>query len=139
MSGDLSKRNLIILAVTIPFVAGLTHLALNSVRSAPPVSSETRAVSFKVVFDERVGFPQTIRQSTIEKLLGPEYEIIARRGAEEQSASDRSAEASDSRDCRIQHHGGFLMLRVPQWASSAEIAGRLEQLSRVKSVTIHMK
>ena len=140
MSGDLSKQNWIMLVVTTPFIAGLTHLALESVRSAPPVAtSETREVSFKVVFDERVGFPQTIRQSTIEKLLGPEYEIVERRGPADFSASDRSADGSDFRDCRIQHHGGLLTMRVPQGASSAEIAGRLEQLSRVKLVTVYMK
>jgi hypothetical protein len=33
----------------------------------------------------------------------------------------------------------LLTLRVPQGANSAEIAGRLEQLSRVKSVTFVMK
>jgi len=139
MSGKLSKQNWILLAVTTPFIAGLTHLALESVRSAPVLASDTRDVSFKVVFDERVGFPQTIRQSTVEKLLGPEYEIVARPGPAEPRARDRSAEAGDSRDCRIQRHGGLLTLRVPQWASSVEIAGRLEQLGRVKSVTIYMK
>src|SRR5579872_3449984 len=121
MSGDLSKQNWIMLAVTSPFIAGLTHLALESVRSAPAVASDTRDVSFKIVFDERVGFPQTIRQSTIEKLLGPEYEIVTRSGPAEPSPIDRSTEGSDNRDCRIQRHGGLLTLRVPQGASSAEI------------------
>jgi hypothetical protein len=139
MSGDLSKQNWIMLAITTPFIAGLTHLALDSVRSAPPVEPDSRAVSFKVVFDDRVSFPQTIRQSTIEKLLGPEFEIVVRRGPADLSSSDRSAEGSDFRDCRFQNHGGSLTLRVPQGASPAEIAGRLEQLSRVKLVTVSTK
>jgi len=89
--------------------------------------------------DERVNFPQTIRESTIGKLLGPEYEIVARPGAAKKSSGGRPATATDSRDCRIERHGGLLTLRVPQAASSTEIAGRLEQLGRVKSVKVHMK
>jgi hypothetical protein len=127
MAGDLSKKNWLMLAITVPFIAGMTYLAWQNVKSRPAFATDTRDVSFKIVFDDRVGFPQTIRQSTIEKLLGPEYEIVAR---------PRSGEAGDSRDCRIQRHGGLLTVRVPQSASSAEIAARLEQLSRVKLVTV---
>jgi hypothetical protein len=137
MSGELSKQSWMLLAVTTPFIAGLTHLAIDSLRSAAPATPEARDVSFRVLFDDRVSFPQTIRQSTIEKLLGPEYEIVARRSAADQPTGDRSAEVSESRNCRIDHHGGLLTLRVPQEASTGEIAGRLEQLSRVKSVTIY--
>jgi len=127
MAGDLTKQNWLLLAVTTPFIAALTHLAIQSVYTVPATASETRNVAFKIVFDDRVSFPQTISQSTIEKLLGPEYEIVAR---------NQPGQMSDGRDCRIQQHGGLLTLRIPQEANSAEIAGRLEQLSRVKLVTL---
>jgi hypothetical protein len=127
MAGDLSKKNWLMLAVTAPFIAGMTHLAWQNVNSGPASAADKRDVSFKIVFDDRVSFPQTIRQSTIEKLLGPDYEIVAR---------PLPGEPSDCRDCRIRQHGGLLTVRVPQSASSAEIAARLEQLSRVKFVTV---
>jgi len=126
MSGDLSKQNWFKLALATPLIAGLTHLALQSLYSVPAPACETRDVSFKIVFDDRVGFPQMIRQSTIEKMLGPEYEIVGR---------SQPGQGRDSRDCPIQQHGGLLKLRIPPEANPAEIADRLEQLSRVKFVT----
>jgi hypothetical protein len=72
-------------------------------------------------------------------LLGPEYELVPSRYAAEQPVRRHTGEAGDSRDCQINYQGGLLTVRVPKWASSVDIAGRLEQLSRVKSVTIYMK
>ena len=139
MWGDLSKKNRIMLAATLPLIAGLTYLALSSLRSVQPVIPETRDVSFKIEFDDRVTFPQTIRQRTIEKLLGLEYQIVAPRHSTGVPTGERSSEASDGGDCHFNRHGGFLTLRVPQSASSVEIAGRLEQLGRIKSATIDIK
>lgn len=128
MPGDLSRQNWVMLALTTPFIAGLTHLALQSLYTVPAPACDTRSVAFKIVFDDRVSFPQTIRQSTIEKLLGAGYEIVAR---------SEPGQVSDDRDCRIERHGGLLTLRIPPEASPAEIAGRLEQLSRVKFVSVY--
>ena len=139
MSSELSKQDWVMLALTTPFIAGMTHLALESVCSVQPEVLETRDVSFKVVFDDRVSFPQTISQSTVVKLLGPEYEIVAPRGAAQPSTGARPAAASGGRDCRIDGHGGLLTLRVPEEASPAEIARRLEKLGRVKLVNVHTK
>jgi hypothetical protein len=148
MPGDLNKQNWMMLSATTPFIAGLIYLAIYSIQPAQSAVPVTRDVSFKVVFDERVSFPQTIRQSTIKRLLGPEYEIVMSAGEqvapEGESTADPATTAWPSgagsvRDCVIDDHGGLLTLRVPQAANSADIAARLGQLGRIKLITVYMK
>jgi hypothetical protein len=82
----------------------------------------TKIVSFKLFFDERAQFPQTIRQSTIERLLGGGYEL-----------ADPSASTA-GHDWTVEHDGGVISLRAPENAKSSDIVSKLERLGRIRLV-----
>lgn len=120
-------------------VAGLLPLVLaRSMTPADPAPGApapgTKIVSFKLYFDERAQFPQTIRQSTIERLLGPGYELSDYTGSRPGRASEIGAYSSGGRDWTVEEDGGVIVLRAPENAKSADIITRLERLSRIRLV-----
>ncbi len=135
---ELTKVRWSMLLVTTPFIAALLYLAVRNAGSAELVASDSRIVSFKVYFDERVRFPENIRQSTIKMLFGPGYAIVDADRAADVSRAHQPAEKERDCDCRVTHQGGLLALRVPQHAVTADIAAKLSRLSRIKTIVIHM-
>jgi hypothetical protein len=139
MPFDLSKQRWAMFIATSPFLAGMLYLAVrNAAGSAEPAVADTRVVTFKVYFDDRVRFPEKIRQSTIKMMLGPGFEIVDGHRSVELPAVRSHSEKERDRDCQIHHQGGLLALRVPQRAVTADVAARLSQLARIKTVIIYM-
>ncbi|MBI3862182.1 MAG: hypothetical protein HY290_09835 [Planctomycetia bacterium] len=138
MPDDLSKQRWTMVAATTPFMAAMLYLAVHSAGSAEPPVAETRVVSFKVFFDERVRFPETIRQSTIKMLFGPGYEIIEARAQTESPVEAPQPSKHREPDCKIYIQGGLLTLKVPNAVATAQIVAKLKRLTRIKDIEVHM-
>jgi hypothetical protein len=121
--------------VVISFAAVLGFAPLLLALSAPaePLPTE-KLVSFKLYFFDRTRFPQTIRQTTIAMLLGPDYELV--QGTEPRVPSWRDAELDEAaaNDCQVYIDGGVITLRAPDYARRRAIADKLELISHVKRV-----
>jgi hypothetical protein len=117
-------------------VFGFVPLIL-ALAEAPETPPAERFISFRLFFYDRTRFPQTIRQSSIEFLLGPEYQLVA--GGESRASRWRSADSdpNDFRDRRIYADGGVITLRTPEHARRRAVADKLELMSRIKMVRIY--
>ena len=121
-------------------VAGFVPLLLARTEPADPVPGGrepvpgTKIVSFKLYFDERAQFPQTIRQGTIERLLGPGYELVESPSSRGGQSGDTGTASAGGRDCTLEHDCGVISLRAPENAKSADIVSKLERLGRIRLV-----
>lgn len=119
-------------------VAGFMPLLLARSEPADPAPAApppgTKIVSFKLFFDDRAQFPQTIRQSTIERLLGSGCELADFTGSRHSRGSETGAYSSGGHDWTVEEDGGVIVLRVPESAKSADIITKLERLSRIRLV-----
>jgi hypothetical protein len=126
--------------VAVVSVAGFVPLLLARTEPADPVPGArepvpgTKVVSFKLYFDERAQFPQTIRQSTMERLLGPGYELVESTASRGSQSGETGTTSVGGRDCTLEHDGGVISLRVPESAKSADIVSKLERLGRIRLV-----
>jgi len=117
-------------------IFGFVPLVLALAEAPEPPPAE-KLISLKLFFYDRTRFPQTIRQTTIDFLLGPEYQLVA--GGESRAVRWRDAESdpSDFRDRRIYIDGGVITLRAPQNARRRAVADKLELMSRIKMIQIY--
>jgi len=126
--------------VAVVSVAGFVPLLLARTEPADPVPGArepvpgTKVVSFKLFFDERAQFPQTIRQGTIERLLGPGFELVDSPASRGGQSGETGPASEGGRDCTLGRGGGVISLRAPENAKSADIVSKLERLGRIRLV-----
>lgn len=123
----------IVVVFAFASIFGLVPLLLALAETPEPPPAD-KLLSFRLFFYDRTRFPQTIRQSTIDLLLGPEYQLVA--GGESRAFRWRDAESDpgDFRDRRIYIDGGVITLRAPLHARKRVVADKLELMSRIKAV-----